>query len=125
MVTPRPPRIPARPATPPGLAKAPGLARAGAPLPATRRPAMPTMPTMPTMPARLPAAGGGAKSGKSATPRFAGPPGAPKQKFGKSASNVPKSGEQPTIPTKKPATRRTPTAVKGKPSPGMKGFGGK
>jgi hypothetical protein len=62
-----------------------------------------------------------------ATPRFSGPPGAPKQaKFGKLSGQAKKSGPQPPIPTKKPATKSRPSAVKpGAPSPGMKGFGGK
>jgi hypothetical protein len=62
-----------------------------------------------------------------ATPRFTGPPGAPKQPKFKPlhTEQAKKSGPQPPIPTKKPATSKTPTAVKpGAPAAGMTGFGG-
>lgn len=48
-----------------------------------------------------------------ATPRFAGPPGAPKAKpFGKLSAQAKKSGPQPPIPSKKASK---PSVGKGKP----------
>lgn len=48
-----------------------------------------------------------------ATPRYAGPPGAPKQKFGKLSAQTKKlSGPQPPIKAKAPAR---PSVGKGRP----------